>query len=607
MRYYKKVQKGSQTYIHLVESIDGSKTKTTYLGNINNLKDDVLKEVNAYFSQKTMQRQYKSGDVTYEELYENDVHVENKLFGDLWLIYQVEKKIDIIGIVNEKIIKRKRTRRQTPGFYLFLAIANRLISPISKSKLGEWLSEYDLELIFGQDINCEQITSKLYDEIFDNIDAKQIEEIGNLILQKCNQFINSKDLSSECSFDTTNLYTYIATETKSELAKRGKNKQGRDNLRQIGLAYLIQHEKKMPIYFKAYPGNNHDSKLFHSIIEDMLVQAKKCGKERLIIIFDDGNNSEDSATIIDNYKNVNVDFIASYSTSNDRSLVSINIDKFKLVNCKHNMRIDEKIKLHPEKRESLESYKVSAYSLIKELWGKKRRIVIIYNPVNAKKQRIRFNKNKDKLKSWLNEAKKKIAAASPYYTTEKSVRNLYIKEARNCYLNPDIFELTFTNDKTGLHLNYIQQQTFIRDYEIKFGKSILVTGNLNFTTEQIVQLHFDHYIVEEGFRQTKDHSCCCVWPIFHRKDMMLRAHILFCVVALCLLRILEFILEENKISKQGKSVIKNMHKILSNKIIAVSPGFKQMCISKLSNITPEHEKIFSIFNYKIVNSKLIKE
>ena len=85
----------------------------------------------------------------------------------------------------------------------------------------------------------------------------------------------------------------------------------------------------------------------------------------MIIIFDDGNNSEDSATIIDNYKNVNVDFIASYSTSNDRSLVSINIDKFKLVNCKHNMRIDEKIKLHPEKRESLESYKVSAYSLIK--------------------------------------------------------------------------------------------------------------------------------------------------------------------------------------------------------------------------------------------------
>src|SRR5205823_12947923 len=38
------------------------------------------------------------------------------------------------------------------------------------------------------------------------------------------------------AYDTTNFYTYIAsTNTRNQLAQRGHNKQGRHNLRQVGL------------------------------------------------------------------------------------------------------------------------------------------------------------------------------------------------------------------------------------------------------------------------------------------------------------------------------------------------------------------------------------
>ena len=41
----------------------------------------------------------------------------------------------------------------------------------------------------------------------------------------------------------TNFYTYIAsTNTRNQLAQRGPNKQGRHNLRQVGLSYVLDGE-----------------------------------------------------------------------------------------------------------------------------------------------------------------------------------------------------------------------------------------------------------------------------------------------------------------------------------------------------------------------------
>ncbi|HTF25408.1 MAG TPA: hypothetical protein VK937_16105, partial [Candidatus Limnocylindria bacterium] len=48
--------------------------------------------------------------------------------------------------------------------------------------------------------------------------------------------------------DTTNFYTYIAsTNTRNHLAQRGHNKQGRHNLRQVGLSYVLDGESGLSL------------------------------------------------------------------------------------------------------------------------------------------------------------------------------------------------------------------------------------------------------------------------------------------------------------------------------------------------------------------------
>ena len=62
------------------------------------------------------------------------------------------------------------------------------------------------------------------------------------------------------AYDTTNFATYIAsTNTRTRLAQRGHNKQGRHNLRQVGLTYLLDGERGLSLCHHVYPGNVADA------------------------------------------------------------------------------------------------------------------------------------------------------------------------------------------------------------------------------------------------------------------------------------------------------------------------------------------------------------
>lgn len=60
--------------------------------------------------------------------------------------------------------------------------------------------------------------------------------------------------SADCLLcDTTNYYTYMASQTDSKLAKRGKNKAGKHHLRQIGLGLLVARNSRLPLYYASIP------------------------------------------------------------------------------------------------------------------------------------------------------------------------------------------------------------------------------------------------------------------------------------------------------------------------------------------------------------------
>ena len=68
------------------------------------------------------------------------------------------------------------------------------------------------------------------------------------------------------SYDSTNFYTFVAsTNGRNTIAQRGHNKQGRHNLRQVGLSYVLDGVYGLSLCHHVYPGNVPDTEEFSNL------------------------------------------------------------------------------------------------------------------------------------------------------------------------------------------------------------------------------------------------------------------------------------------------------------------------------------------------------
>lgn len=88
----------------------------------------------------------------------------------------------------------------------------------------------------------------------DAVTEGQMQEVEESITQQ----MSAKGLLSShlLFYDLTNFFTYIASDNEaSYLAKRGRNKQKRCDLRQFGLALIVTQEFLLPVLNDIYEGN----------------------------------------------------------------------------------------------------------------------------------------------------------------------------------------------------------------------------------------------------------------------------------------------------------------------------------------------------------------
>ena len=59
-------------------------------------------------------------------------------YGALWLANLIDKEIDIVGIVDSIVKRKRRTKTPSVGEYFLYAVFNRMIGSTSKEGLPEW-------------------------------------------------------------------------------------------------------------------------------------------------------------------------------------------------------------------------------------------------------------------------------------------------------------------------------------------------------------------------------------------------------------------------------------------------------------------------------------
>ena len=176
--------------------------------------------------------------------------------GDTAALLNAATELDIVNIINKHIpfnmrgIKPKRDGL-TVGASFLLAAIGRACHPTSKLSWYDWCKETSME--YSLKTKFKKIDSQHFWDQMDFLPLEAIPKIEEEIVIKLVDLLN---LKLDCLFfDTTNFFTFIdTTNNRCDLPKRGRNKQKRFDLRQIGLALLVSKEDQFPLFHQTYRG-----------------------------------------------------------------------------------------------------------------------------------------------------------------------------------------------------------------------------------------------------------------------------------------------------------------------------------------------------------------
>lgn len=511
-------------------------------------------------------------------------------FGALWIARLMDLDIDLAAIIDNIVPRAARETGPSIGEYFLYCVWNRMIGAVSKNRLARWCERTAVQQIRPVDID--ELTSERYWEKWHRVSEEDLKAITQVFFKRIWELESPK---ADCLlFDTTNYYTFLASDTESDLARRGKNKDGRHHLRQIGLGLLVARDSKLPLYYSVYPGNVHDSKQFETIMDEMF--GIVCGlhqtKERLTVVIDKGMNSESNYAWIDEHAQVH--FVTTYSTYFAQELAVTAIDRFEPVDIPKNKQ---------RRENGIPEEQLLAYRTAGEYWGRQRTVVVTYNPTTARKQNYAFQSKLDTIRQELLNMRNKVREKAPHWKKKEALRDRYIRLCERLHVSAEYYTIRFEQTKDSLSMSFRKDVYRIGQKRKMFGKNIIITDNTDWTTREIVEASLERWQVEDRFRLSKNETLVGTRPIRHWTDSKIRCHLFTCVAAMTYLRRLELKLSAAGVNRTAEDVMDDMRYLHS--VLTLSKGSRKP-VRRLETPTKTQFEVLSALGYRIDESGVLQ-
>jgi len=432
--------------------------------------------------------------------------------GGIATLLRITQRLELLDIINK--VAPKREQGPTVGHYIVLAALNRALAPLSKLAIGTWYEQTVLRRLWGWDKSA--FTSQRFWDHMDRLSEQDIEQIQEELVPRIeNEFGIDAGL---LLYDTTNFFTFLATSNdRSDLAQRGRSKQKRHDLRQIGLALLLTRDFQIPLFHQPYPVNIPDVSLFPQLTAKLMQRYKKVtGKvPEATLVFDKGNVTDDA---MEELAVGGTHFVAALSANRCADLLATPSEKF-----------------HP--LEAMPGTQV--FDTAKTMWGKPCRAIVVYsesfftqqlqgvtqNLVKCQKKLLDLAKNLDRWRTGKCRGKKPTVAS-----VRKAVGTILSAQFMKDLIHSDVKE----EKKTGMPRLYysVDHVALQRLSQQRLGRTVLVTDHMQWSAQQIVQSYRSLWVVEDAFKSMKNTDYLRWQPAHHWTDQKLRVHALYCVLAL---------------------------------------------------------------------------
>lgn len=434
--------------------------------------------------------------------------------GGIAALLRITQRLELLDLINELVPKREQG--PTVGHYILLAALNRALAPLSKVAIGNWYEQTVLRRLWGFKKSC--FTSQRFWDHMDRFSEQDIKEFEDRLIDRIKKEfgIDGRILL----YDTTNFFTFLATtNNRSALAQRGRSKQKRHDLRQIGLALLVTRDFQIPLFHQVYPANIPDVSLFPQLTQELLNRYEKVtGKTpEATIVFDKGNVTDEA---MEELAARGVHFVAALSANRCAELLATPNDKF-----------------HP-----LEGMAgTQAFDTTKMLWAKSCLAVVVYtesfftqqlqgvtlNLVKCQKRLLDLAKGLERWRQGKGRGKKPTVRS-----VRKRVSEILSPQFMKTLIHTDVKE----DKKSEIpYLGYSVDHTALqRLSQERLGRTVLVTDHTNWSATQVIQAYRSLSVIEDAFKNMKNVDFLRWQPAHHWTDQKLRVHALYCVLALLL-------------------------------------------------------------------------
>jgi transposase len=410
----------------------------------------------------------------------------------------------------------------SPAHYLLLAAMHRICSPGPKTAVADWYQQTILSPLWG--FEPEQFSSQAFWDCFEQLlpekeasaqseerDPLEEAQARLLGLWKEKQLVSRRLLA----YDTTNFHTFIATtNTRNTVAQRGHNKQGRHNLRQVGLSYVLDGESGLSLCHHVYPGNVADAEEFPVALERIqrLLARHAIPPETVTLVFDKGTAALANTVLL---KEAGLGWVSALPWNQapmefrQRPVEGLPACSSALPGVQ---AAAEKLLVHGEEYLCVLKYSATfaaeqlhslSASLSKVLGALKRLAVEMARPGN----RLTPAGIEAKIHRWL---------SAPFLS------ELVHYQIRD---EPGGRRLVFQVDHAAI------QKLLMH----RLGRTLLVTNRRDWTAEQVVAAYAGQQTIEQVFRGLKEGDWLNWQPLYHWTDSKIRVHAFYCLLGLSLL------------------------------------------------------------------------
>jgi transposase len=408
----------------------------------------------------------------------------------------------------------------SPGAYLFLTVANRLLHPTSKNGIEEWYRKGSaLCWLDGDGADWMRRKRKRFGpsgqniwNYMDMLTDEAMERIWNDVTARLRERLSIRDTTF--FFDATNFFDYIDDGTNEEkgngLPRKGYNKQHRSDKNQVSLSLFMGGESMMPYSHATYPGNIKDNAHFGDVVEDLKGFMKRFGRENVTLAMDKGCASEENVSKIRDYF-----FISTLM----RDEAPEELLRMRLAEC----------------YEDGKGRTVCSASGIYEVKGVRAKVVCSFNESLRRKEERALRKELEKAEQ-LFRSKEGHA-----FRDEKAAYRFAERSLPRNFRRAIKYDVARSLDGEGCGLTWRRDEEAINQMRKReFGRNFIFTTRLDWSDERTIRSYRSLYKVENQFKLLRTSMLVPICPVRHWTDQKIEAHIFLCMVGLLFARAIEY-------------------------------------------------------------------